>query len=151
MLVQVYVDDIIFGSTKKSLCAEFEQIMHKRFQMSFIRELTFFLGLQLKPNDDGIYISQDKYVADILKKFDFATIKTASTPKETNKALLKDEEAADVDVHLYRSMIGSLTYLTTSRPDIIFVVCVCTWFQVTPKTLHLHAVKRIFIVLLVNS
>ncbi|GKE36866.1 ribonuclease H-like domain, reverse transcriptase, RNA-dependent DNA polymerase, partial [Tanacetum coccineum] len=93
---QVYVDDIIFGSTKKSLCVEFEQMMHKRFQMSSTREITFFLGLQVKQKDDGIFISQDKYVADILKKFDFATMKTASTPFETNKALLKDEEAEDV-------------------------------------------------------
>ncbi|GJT88826.1 putative ribonuclease H-like domain-containing protein [Tanacetum coccineum] len=100
LLVQVYVDDIIFGSTKKSLCTEFEQMMHKRFQISSMGELTFFLGLQVKQKDDGIFISQDKYVADILKKFDFATVKTTSTPMETNKALLKDEEAADVDVHL---------------------------------------------------
>ncbi|GJZ46674.1 putative ribonuclease H-like domain-containing protein [Tanacetum coccineum] len=114
------------------------------FQMSSIGELTFFLGLQVKQKDDGIFISQDKYVADILKKFDFATVKTASTPMETNKALLKDEEAADVDVHLYRSMIGSLMYLIASRPDIMFVVCACARFQVTPKTSHLHAVKRIF-------
>ncbi|GJV97844.1 putative ribonuclease H-like domain-containing protein, partial [Tanacetum coccineum] len=144
LLVQVYVDDIIFGSTKKSLCVEFEQMMHKRFQMSSIGELTFFLGLQVKQKDDGIFISQDKYVADILKKFDFATVKTTSTPIETNKALLKDEEAEDVDVHLYRSMIGSLMYLTASRPDIMFVVCACARFQVTPKVSHLHAVKRIF-------
>ncbi|GJZ94086.1 putative ribonuclease H-like domain-containing protein [Tanacetum coccineum] len=125
LLVQVYVDDIIFGSTKKFLCTEFEQMMHKRFQMSSIGELTFFLGLQVKQKDDGIFISQDKYVADILKKFDFATVKTTSTLMETNKALLKDEEAADVDVHLYRSMIGSLMYLTAFRPDIMFAVCAC--------------------------
>ncbi|GJS16559.1 putative ribonuclease H-like domain-containing protein [Tanacetum coccineum] len=125
LLVQVYVDDIIFGSTKKSLCVEFEQMMHKRFQMSSMGELTFFLGLQVMQKDDGIFISQDKYVADILKKFDFVTVKTASTPIETNKALLKDEEAKDVDVHLYRSMIGSLMYLTASRPDIMFAVCAC--------------------------
>ncbi|GJX05882.1 putative ribonuclease H-like domain-containing protein [Tanacetum coccineum] len=141
---KVYVDDIIFGSTKKSLCVEFEQMMHKRFQMSSMGELTFFLGLQVKQKDDGIFISQDKYVADILKKFDFVTMKTASTPIETNKALLKDEEAEDVDVHLYRSMIRSLMYLTASRPDIMFAVCACARFQVTPKVSHLHAVKRIF-------
>ncbi|GJW10029.1 putative ribonuclease H-like domain-containing protein [Tanacetum coccineum] len=93
---------------------------------------------------DGIFISQDKYVADILKKFDFATVKTASTPMEPNKALVKDEEADSVDVHLYRSMIGSLMYLTASRPDIMFAVCACARFQVTPKMSHLHAVKRIF-------
>ncbi|GKF24061.1 hypothetical protein Tco_0076383 [Tanacetum coccineum] len=107
-------------------------------------ELTFFLGLQVKQKDDGIFINQDKYVADILKKFDFATVKTASTLIETNKALLKDEEADDVDVHLYRSMIRSLMYLTTSRPDIMFAVCACARFQVTPKVSHLYAVKRIF-------
>ncbi|GJR70935.1 putative ribonuclease H-like domain-containing protein [Tanacetum coccineum] len=98
MLVQVYVDDIIFGSTRKSWCDEFEALMKKQFQMSSMGELTFFLGLQ---------------------KFNFMSIKHASTPIETHKPLVKDEEAADVDVHLYR-------------------------FQVTPKTSHLHVVKRIF-------
>ncbi|GJV79284.1 putative ribonuclease H-like domain-containing protein [Tanacetum coccineum] len=115
ILVQVYVDDIIFGSTKKSWCDEFEALMKSRFQMSSMGELTFFLGLQVKQKEDGIFISQDKYVAEILKKFDFANVKTASTPIETQKPLVKDEEASDVDVHLYRSMIGSLMYLTASR------------------------------------
>ncbi|GJS11759.1 putative ribonuclease H-like domain-containing protein [Tanacetum coccineum] len=119
LLVQVYVDDIIFGSTKKSLCTDFEQIMHKRFQMSSMGELTFFLGLQVKQKEDGIFISQDKYVGEILKKFGFSSIRTTSTPMETNKALTKDEDGEDVDVHLYRSMIGSLMYLTSSIPDII--------------------------------
>ncbi|GKB75836.1 putative ribonuclease H-like domain-containing protein [Tanacetum coccineum] len=119
---KVYVNDIIFGSTKKSLCVEFDQMMHKRFQISSMGELTFFLGLQVKQKDDGIFISQDKYVADILKKFDFVIVKTASTPIKTNKALLKDEQAEDMDVYLY---IGSLMYLTASRPDIMFVVCAC--------------------------
>ncbi|GJU32662.1 putative ribonuclease H-like domain-containing protein [Tanacetum coccineum] len=144
LLVQVYVDDIIFGFTKKSLCVEFKQMMHKRFQMSSMRELTFFLGLQVMQKDYGIFISQDKYVADILKKFDFVTVKTASTPIETNKALLKDEEAKDVDVHLYRSMIRSLMYLIASRPDIMFAVCACARFQVTSKVSHINVVKRIF-------
>ncbi|GKA09942.1 putative ribonuclease H-like domain-containing protein [Tanacetum coccineum] len=125
LLVQVYVDDIIFGSTKKSLCTDFEGLMHKKFQMSSMGELTFFLGLQVMQRDDGIFISQDKYVVDILKKFDFSLVKKASTPIETNKALLKDKEAEDVDVHLYRSMIGLLMYLTASRPDIMFAVCAC--------------------------
>ncbi|GJU22610.1 putative reverse transcriptase, RNA-dependent DNA polymerase [Tanacetum coccineum] len=87
---------------------------------------------------------QDKYVDEILKKFGFSTMKTTSTPMETSKPLLKDAEAEDVDVHLYRSMIRSLMYLTTSRPDIMFVVCACARFQVTPKGSHLHVVKRIF-------
>ncbi|GJT76710.1 putative ribonuclease H-like domain-containing protein [Tanacetum coccineum] len=123
---------------------EFEALMKSRFQMSSMGELTFFLGLQVKQKPDGIFISQDKYVAEILKKFDFANVKTASTPIETQKPLVKDEEANDVDVHLYRSMIGSLMYLTASRPDIMFAVCACSRFQVTPKTSHLSAVKRIF-------
>ncbi|GJW62153.1 putative ribonuclease H-like domain-containing protein [Tanacetum coccineum] len=131
-------------STKKSWCDEFEALMKSRFQMSSMGELTFFLGLQVKQKPDGIFISQDKYVAEILKKFDFASVKTASTPIETQKPLVKDEEASDVDVHLYRSMIGSLMYVTASRPDIMFAVCACSRFQVTPKTSHLSAVKRIF-------
>ncbi|GKE14950.1 putative ribonuclease H-like domain-containing protein [Tanacetum coccineum] len=144
LLVQVYVDGIIFRSTRNEMCNKFEKMMHKKFQMSSMGELTFFLGLQVTQKDDGIFISQDKYVDEILKKFGFSTIKTASTPMETSKPLLKDAEAEDVDVHLYRSMIGSLMYLTASRPDIMFAVCACARFQVTPKVSHLHAVKRIF-------
>ncbi|GJS36853.1 putative ribonuclease H-like domain-containing protein [Tanacetum coccineum] len=125
MLVQVYVNDIIFGSTKKSMCTEFEDCMHKRFQMSSIGELTLFLGLQVKQQPDGIFISQDNYVANILKKFDFWSIRTSTTLIESNKPLVKDEDGIDVDVHVYRSMIGSLMYLTASRPDIMFSVCAC--------------------------
>nr|GEV27498.1 ribonuclease H-like domain, reverse transcriptase, RNA-dependent DNA polymerase [Tanacetum cinerariifolium] len=121
-LNKVYVDDIIFGSTKKSLCDEFEALMHKRFQMSSMGELTFFLRLQVKQSEEGIFISQDKFVAKILKKFDFSFVKTASTPIKTQKPLEKDEASADVDVYLYRSMIGSLMYLIASRPDIMFAV-----------------------------
>ncbi|GJW92939.1 uncharacterized mitochondrial protein-like protein [Tanacetum coccineum] len=123
---------------------EFETLMHDKFQMSSMGELSFFLGLQIKQKSDGIFISQDKYVAEILKKFDVASIMIASTLMETNKALIKDEEAEDVNVLLYRSMIGSLMYLTASRPDIMFAVCACARFQVTPKTSHFNVVKRIF-------
>ncbi|GJR32391.1 retrovirus-related pol polyprotein from transposon TNT 1-94 [Tanacetum coccineum] len=144
LLVQVYVDDIIFGSIKKSLCNAFEKLMHEKFQMSSIGELTFFLGLEVKQKNDGIFISQDKYVVEILKKFGFTEVKTASTPMETQKPLLKDEDGEEVDVHLYKSMIGSLMYLTSSRPDIMFTVCACARYQVNPKVSHLHAVKRIF-------
>ncbi|GJS81466.1 putative ribonuclease H-like domain-containing protein [Tanacetum coccineum] len=141
---EVYVDDIIFRSTKKVLCTKFEKLMHKKFQMSSMGELTFFLGLQVTQTDDGIFISQDKCVDEILKKFGFLTVKTASTPMETSKPLMKDESVKDVDVHLYRSMIGSLMYLTSSRRDIMFAVCACARFQVTPKVSHVHAVKGIF-------
>nr|GEZ31408.1 hypothetical protein [Tanacetum cinerariifolium] len=144
LLVQVYVDDIIFGSTNKELCKVFEKLMKEKFQMSSMGELTFFLGLQVKQKDDGIFISQDKYVAEILRKFGFTYVRSASTPIEIDKPLLKDPDGEDVDVHIYKLMIRSLMYLTLSRPDIMFAICVCSRFQVTPKVSHLHAVKRIF-------
>ncbi|GJR41038.1 putative ribonuclease H-like domain-containing protein [Tanacetum coccineum] len=144
LLVQVYVDDIIFGSTRKKMCTEFEKMMHKKFHVSSIGELTFLLRLQVKQKEDGIFISQEKYVNEILNKFGFSDVETAKTPMETQKALLKDADGEDVDEHLYRSMIGSLMYLTSSRPDIMFAVCACIRFQVKPKSSHLHTVKRIF-------
>nr|GFA26870.1 hypothetical protein [Tanacetum cinerariifolium] len=101
-------------------------------------------GLQVKQNKDGIFISQDKYIAEILRKFGLTEGKSTSTLIDTEKPLLKDLDGDDVDMHTYRSMIGSLMYLTSSRPDIMFVVCACAYFQVTPKASHLHAVKRIF-------
>ncbi|GKC98948.1 retrovirus-related pol polyprotein from transposon TNT 1-94 [Tanacetum coccineum] len=104
LLVQVYVDDIIFGSTKKELCIAFEKLMHEKFQMSS-------MGWDYK----------------------FTEVKTTSTPMESQKPLLKDEDGEEVDVHMYRSMIGSLMYLTSSRPDIMFAVCACARYQVNPK------------------
>nr|GEW88583.1 hypothetical protein [Tanacetum cinerariifolium] len=100
--------------------------------------------LEVKQKKDGIFINQDEYVAKILKKFGLTEGKSASTPIDTEKPLLKDLDGEDVDVHIYRSMIGSLIYLTSSRPDIMFAVCACACFQVTSKISHLHAVKRIF-------
>nr|GEX27111.1 uncharacterized mitochondrial protein AtMg00810-like [Tanacetum cinerariifolium] len=126
------------------MCTEFEKMMHKKFQMTFMGELTFFLGLQVKQKEDGIFISQDKYVNEISNKFGFYDVKIESTPMETHKTLLKDEKGEDVDEHLYRSMIGSFMYLTSSRPDIMFVVCACVRFQVNPKISHLHVANRIF-------
>nr|GEU31177.1 putative ribonuclease H-like domain-containing protein [Tanacetum cinerariifolium] len=144
LLIQIYVDDIIFGSTNKDLCKAFEKLMKDKFQMSSMGELEFFLGLQVKQKKDGIFISQDKYVAEILRKFGLTDRKSASTPIDTEKPLLKDLDGEDVDVHTYRSMIGSLMYLSSSRSNIMFAVCTCARFQVTPKASHLHAVKRIF-------
>ncbi|GJY77366.1 putative ribonuclease H-like domain-containing protein [Tanacetum coccineum] len=144
LLVQVYVDDIIFGFTNKELCTAFEKLMKDKFQMSSMGELTFFLGLQVPQKEDEIFISQDKYVAEILKKFNYTDVKSASTPVDLHKTLVKDGDVDDVDVHLYISMIDSLMYLTTSKPNIMFAVCTCARFQVTPKTSHLLAIKRIF-------
>ncbi|GJV95869.1 putative ribonuclease H-like domain-containing protein [Tanacetum coccineum] len=144
LLIQVYVDDIIFGSTNKELCTAFEKLMKDKFQMSSMGELTFCLGLQVTQKEDGIFISQDKYVTEILKKFNYTDVKSASTPVDLEKPLVKDRDAYDIDVHLYRSMIGSLMYLTASRPYIMFAVCACARFQVAPKTSNLLAIKRIF-------
>ncbi|GKC22974.1 putative ribonuclease H-like domain-containing protein, partial [Tanacetum coccineum] len=120
LLVQVYADDIIFGSTNKKMCTRFEKLMKDKFQMSSIGELNFFLGLQVHQKEDGIFISQDKYVDEILKKFNYIDVKSTSTLVDLEKPLVKDGDANDVDVHLYRSMIRSSIYLTTSRPDIMF-------------------------------
>ncbi|GJV25183.1 putative ribonuclease H-like domain-containing protein [Tanacetum coccineum] len=144
ILVQVYVDDIIFGSTNKAWCDEFEVLMKGEFEMSAMGELTFFLGLQVKQKPDGIFISQDKYVQDMLKKFDMESVRPATTPFEASKPKSKDEPDDAVNVHLYRSMIGSLMYLTASRPDIQFAVSACSRHQVTPLTSNLNAVKKIF-------
>nr|GEY61213.1 putative ribonuclease H-like domain-containing protein [Tanacetum cinerariifolium] len=129
---------------ENDLCKSFEKLMKDRFQMSSMGELTLFLGLQVKQKHDGIFISQDKYIAEILRKFGLTEGKSASTPIDTEKPLLKDLDGEDIDVHIYTSMIGSLMYLTSLRPDIMFAVCACARFQVTPKASHLHAVKRIF-------
>nr|GEY82261.1 hypothetical protein [Tanacetum cinerariifolium] len=122
-LNKIYVDDIIFGSINKDLCKAFEKLIKDKFQVSLMGELTFFLGLQVKQKKDGIFISQDKYVAEILRKFGLIEGKSASTLIDTEKPLLKDPDDEDVDVHTYRSMIGPLMYLTLSRPDIMFTDC----------------------------
>nr|GEZ23103.1 putative ribonuclease H-like domain-containing protein [Tanacetum cinerariifolium] len=103
LLVQIYVDDIIFGATNKNLCKSFEKLMKDKFQMSSMGELTFFLGLQVKQKEDGIFISQDKYVAEILKKFGLTEGKSASTPIDTEKPLLKDPNG--VDTPLFEGML----------------------------------------------
>ncbi|GKB78161.1 putative ribonuclease H-like domain-containing protein [Tanacetum coccineum] len=144
ILVQVYVDDIIFGSTKKAWCNEFEALIKGEFEMSVMGELTFFLGLQVQQRLDGMFISQDKYVQEILKKFDLESVRTATTPYEAPKPKSKNEPDCPINVHLYRSMIGSLMYLTASRPDIMFVVSACSRHQITPTTSNLEAVKKIF-------
>ncbi|GJT39011.1 retrovirus-related pol polyprotein from transposon TNT 1-94 [Tanacetum coccineum] len=102
------------------------------------------LLIQVTQKEDGIFINQDKYVAEILKKFNYTNVKSASTLVDLEKPLVKDGDADDVDVHLYRSMIGSLMYLTASKPDIMLAVCACARFHVAPKTSHLLAIKRIF-------
>ncbi|GKC08775.1 retrovirus-related pol polyprotein from transposon TNT 1-94 [Tanacetum coccineum] len=144
IIVQIYVDDIIFRSTSQNLCDDFAKIMHDEFEMSMMRELNFFLGLQIKQMEDGIFFNQSKYIKEMLKKFGLEDSKPTKTPMSTEIKLTKDDEADSVDSSKYRGMIGSSLYLTASRSDIMFSVCLCARFQENPKTTHLEAVKRIF-------
>jgi len=143
LLVQVYVDDIIFGSTNKSLCEGFASIMQSEFEMSMMGELTFFLGLQIKQMEEGTFISQSKYCKEVLKKFEMDNAKVASTPMATSYYLDKDELGIEVNQTMFRGMIGFLLYLTASRLDIMQFVCVCARYQASHKESHLIAVKTI--------
>jgi hypothetical protein len=142
-ICQVYVDDIIFGSTNEDYCKEFGELMSMEFEMSMIGELTFFLGFQVKQMRERIFISQEKYTKDPLKRFNMDECKPIKTPMPSNGHLDLDEGGNSVDQTLYHSMIGSLLYLTASRPDIMFSVCMCARFQANPKEAHLVAVKKI--------
>ncbi|GJR88407.1 retrovirus-related pol polyprotein from transposon TNT 1-94 [Tanacetum coccineum] len=144
IIVQIDVDDIIFGLTCQDMCDEFAKIMHDEFEMSMMGELNFFLRLQIKQMEDGIFFNQSKYIKEMLKKFGLEESKPMKTPMSSDTKLTKDEECESVDSTKYRGMIGSLLYLTASRPDIMFSVCLCARFQEDPKTSHLEAVKRIF-------
>ncbi|KAJ9542631.1 hypothetical protein OSB04_029137 [Centaurea solstitialis] len=144
LLVQIYVDDIIFGSTNPKLCEKFELLMKSEYKMSMMGELTFFLGLQIKQSEKGIFINQGKYVHEMLKKFDLTSCTPMKTPMAPPLSLEKDSKGKPVDVTLYRGMIGSLLYLTASRPDIMYSTCLCACYQAEPKESHLTAVKRIF-------
>jgi hypothetical protein len=144
IIVQIYVDDIIFGSTCQDMCDDFAKIMHDEFEMSMMGELNFFLGLQIKQMEDGIFFNQSKYIKEMLKKFGLEESKPMKTPMSSDTKLTKEEAGESVDSTKYRGMIGSLLYLTASRPDIMFSVCLCARFQEDLKTSHLKAVKRIF-------
>jgi hypothetical protein len=135
-ICQVYVDDIIFGSTNKDYCKEFSELMSKEFEMSMIGELAFFLGFQVKQMREGIFISQEKYTNVLLKRFKMEECKPIKTPMPSNGHLDLDEGDKPIDQTLYCSMIGSLLYLTASRPDIMFSVCACVLaFKHTLKNL----------------
>ncbi|GJW89283.1 retrovirus-related pol polyprotein from transposon TNT 1-94 [Tanacetum coccineum] len=144
IIVQIYVDDIIFGSTCQELCDDFAKIMHDEFEMSMMGELNFFLGLQIKQLEDGIFFNQSKNIKEMLKKFGLEDSKPMKTPMSTETKLTKDEEGESVDNTKYRGMIGSLLYLTASRPDIIFSVYLCARFQEDPKTSHLEGLNVSF-------
>ena len=121
--MQIYVDDIIFGSTNEKVCQRFSKLIQSEYEMSMMGELSFFLGLQVSQRKDGIFISQSKYVRDLLKKFGMEDSAPAKTPMSTATKLDEDKPGKKVDITMYRGMIGSLLYLTASRPDIMFATC----------------------------
>ncbi|CAN1753150.1 Retrovirus-related Pol polyprotein from transposon TNT 1-94 [Linum perenne] len=144
LLVQIYVDDIIFGSRNSLMCANFSSAMQSSFEMSLMGELNYFLGLQIKQYPTGTFICQSKYCRNMLTKFKMDNLKSSPTPMSTTCKLDTDPSGSEVDTKKYRGMIGSLLYLTASRPDISFSVGVCARFQCAPKNSHMIAVKRIF-------
>jgi hypothetical protein len=143
LIAQIYVDDIIFGATIDAQAHAFSEDMKEEFEMSLIGELTYFLGFQVQQTSKGIYVSQLKYAQALVKRFGMDGKSHARTPMSTSVKLHSDMAGKSVDQTMYRSMIGSLLYLTASRPDLAFSVGVCARFQANPKESHLTAVKRI--------
>ena len=137
------MDDIVFGSTIDRLAHEFSEEMKREFEMSMVGELKYFLGLQVKQREDVIFISQEKYAKNLVKRFGLDSKKHISTPMSSSAKLSRDAAGIEMDPTLYRSMIDSLFYLTASKPDIAFSVGVCARFQAASKESHLIAVKRI--------
>ncbi|GKB84453.1 retrovirus-related pol polyprotein from transposon TNT 1-94, partial [Tanacetum coccineum] len=144
LLVQIYVDDIIFASTDPKACDIFSNEMSSKFQMSMIGQMSFFLGLQVSQNLGGIFINQSKFALKILKKFGMDSCDPVDTPMVDRLKLDEDPLGIPVDQTRFRSMVGSLMYLTASRPDLVFAVCMCARYQASPTKKHLEALKRVF-------
>jgi hypothetical protein len=130
------VDDIIFGGSSHTIVSSFQEMMENEFQMSMMGEITFFLGIQVKQMKQGIFIHQAKYTKDLMKKFNMDGLKPVSTLMSTATSLDPDENSEAVDQREYRSMIDSLLYLTMTRPNIQFIVCLCARFQASPRSSH---------------
>ena len=143
IVAQAYVDDIIFGSTKNELAHGFSKLMQAEFEMSMIGKLTHFLGLQIRQQDLDIFLSQSKYAKNLVKKFGLESASSVRTPISPNVKLTVNLLGKSVDPSLYRSMIGSLLYLTASKSDICYSVGVCARYQVNPKESHMTTLKRI--------
>ncbi|XP_071717980.1 uncharacterized mitochondrial protein AtMg00810-like [Rutidosis leptorrhynchoides] len=143
MLVQVYLDDIIFGSTDQKMVAEFLDVMQKRFKISSLGAINFFLGLQVDQTEKGIFLHQSKYVADILSRFKMEDERIAKNPLSVNHGITPENTGPKVNPTLYRAIIGSLMYLTASRPDIMFATYLCARYQAQPNVNHMLAAKKI--------
>ncbi|GJX35181.1 retrovirus-related pol polyprotein from transposon TNT 1-94 [Tanacetum coccineum] len=144
LLVQIYVDDIIFAASTPELCDLFSKIMCSKFKMSMMGKISFFLGLQISQSPRGIFINQSKYALESLKKYGFDSCDPVDTPMVEKSKLDEDKEGKAIDPSHYHGMIGTLLYLTSSRPDLQFAICMCARYQAWPTEKHLNAVKRIF-------
>ena len=134
LIVQIYVDDIIFGGTSHALVSKFVELMSSEFEMSMMGELQYFLGLQIKQMEEGTFIHQAKYTKDLLRKYKFGgELKPLTTPMSSSGGLDKDEDGVAVDQKEYRGLIGSLLYLTATRPDILFATGLYARFQASPR------------------
>nr|GEU85284.1 retrovirus-related Pol polyprotein from transposon TNT 1-94 [Tanacetum cinerariifolium] len=144
LLVQIYVDDIIFAASTPKLCDLFAKLMCSKFKMSVMGKISFFLRLQISQSLRGIFINQSKYSFESLKKYGFESCDPVDTPMVEKSKLDEDKEGKAVDLSHYRGMIGTLLYLTASRPDLQFAICMCARYQARPTEKHIHAVKKIF-------
>nr|GFB60536.1 uncharacterized mitochondrial protein AtMg00810-like [Tanacetum cinerariifolium] len=144
LLVQIYVDDIIFASSNTAICDEFANQITTKFKILMMGQMSFFLGLQISQSPRGIFIIQSKYASEIVKKYGMHTTNSIDTPMVKKSKLDEDLQGKLVDATLYHGMIGSFMYLTSSRPDLIYAVFLCAQCQEKPTKKHLQAVKRIF-------
>ncbi|XP_071695649.1 uncharacterized mitochondrial protein AtMg00810-like [Rutidosis leptorrhynchoides] len=140
---KVYVDDIIFGSTDQKMVDEFQDVMQKRFKMSSLGAINFFLGLQVDQTEKGIFLHQSKYVAGILSLFKMEDERIAKNPLSVNHGITPENTGPKVNPTLYRTIIGSLMYLTASHPDIMSATCFCARYQAQPNVNHMLAAKKI--------
>jgi hypothetical protein len=144
LLVQIYVNDIIFGGSSHTLVSRFQEMMESEFQMFMMGELTFFLGIQVKQTKQGTFVHQAKYMKDLMNKFNMAEHKFVSTLMSSAASLGPDEDDKTVEQREYRSLIGSVLYLTATRLGIQFIVGLCTRFQTFPCSSHRMTIQRIF-------
>nr|GFA48822.1 retrotransposon protein, putative, unclassified [Tanacetum cinerariifolium] len=144
LLVQIYVDDIIFASTDPTDRDMFSNETSLKFQMYMMGQMSFFLGLQVSQSPGGIFINQSKFALEILRKFGMDSCDSVETTMVDRLKLDEDPSGIPVDQTCFRSMVGSLMYLTASRPDLVFVVCMCARYQAKPTKKHLEALKKVF-------
>nr|GFC97574.1 uncharacterized mitochondrial protein AtMg00810-like [Tanacetum cinerariifolium] len=132
LLVQIYVDDIIFAAPTLELCDLFANLMCSKFKMSMMGKISFFLGLHISQSPRGIFINQSKYALESLKKYGFESCDQVDTPMVEKSKLDEDKEGKAVDPSHYHGMTGTLLYLTASRPDLQFAICMCAQYQARP-------------------